>query len=224
MRQQLDGQAFQRLSSVGSGRTYGGMDLGRVRFDSCALAQHDDPALGLVVRDVTVTRGSAANCSVHGVRFEDVTVDGLSLAKLHQLAGCVFRHVTLKGRIGPLMTVPVHYSLPEELQAAFNAAAEAYYRDVDWALDISEAEFSDADFYLVPGHLVRRDPRTQFLLHRDVVERTQGMELPTYAGISVSRFETTPFDSLVAIAPKRSKNFERYLEDFEYLRKAGLAE
>ena len=224
MRQQLSGQSFKQLRSVGSDRTYGGLDLDRAKFDSCVLAQHDDPALGLVVRDVTVSRSSAANCSVHGVRFEDVTVDGLSLAKLHQLAGCVFRHVTLKGRIGPLMTVPVHYSLSEELQAAFNAAIEAYYRDVDWALDISEAEFSDADFYTVPGHLVRRDPQTQFLLRRDVVERTQGMELPVYAGISVSRFESTPFDSLVAIAPKRSKNFERYLEDFEFLRKAGLAE
>ncbi len=95
---------------------------------------------------------------------------------------------------------------------------------MDWALDISQAEFSDADFYFVPGHLVRRDPETQFLLRRDVVEKTQGIELPVYAGIAVSRFEMTPFDSLVAVAPRRSKNFAQYLADLEYLRSAGLAE
>jgi hypothetical protein len=72
--------------------------------------------------------------------------------------------------------------------------------------------------------LVRRNPETQFLLHRDIVDKTQGVELPVYAGIAVSRFELTPFDSLVAIAPRRSKNFAQHLEDLEYLRRAGLAE
>ena len=122
------------------------------------------------------------------------------------------------------MTTPVHYALPEETRAAFDSAIVAYYQDVDWALDISAAEFSDADFYMVPGELVRRDPETQFLIHRDVVDETKDVELPAYAQISISRFEVTPFDSLVAIAPKRSKNFRRYLEDFRYLRQAGLAE
>lgn len=176
------------------------------------------------MRDVTISRSSAANCSVHAVRFEDVTVDGLSLARLHWFSGCVFKHVTLKGRIGPLMTIPVNEGIEAGVRTAFNAAIEEYYRDVDWALDISEAEFSDADFYMVPGHLVRRDPETQFLLRRDVVEKTQGAELPAYAGIAVSRFEATPFDSLVTVAPRRSKHFARYLEELEYLRRAGLAE
>jgi hypothetical protein len=222
MRQRLSGQTFTQARHVGGDRTFAGFDLERVKFTGCVLAQHDGPDYGLVVRDVTLTRVSATNCMVNAVRFEDVTVDGLSLTKLHQLAGCVFRHVTLKGRIGPLMTIPLPSGLPEETKAALNAAMVAYYKDVDWALDISEAEFSDADFYMVPGDLVRRDPETQFLLRRDVVAQTG--DLPTYAGIAASRFEMTPFDSLVAIAPRRNKNFARYLEDFTFLREKGLAE
>lgn len=222
MRERFSGQTFTDSRSFGTDRTYSEIDLERVKFNGCVLAQHDDPGLGLVVRDVTVTRSSATNCTVHGVRFEDVTVDGLSLTKLHHLAACVFRHVTLKGRIGPIMTTPVHYAVPEETKAALDSAMVAYYKDVDWALDISEAEFSDADFYMVPGDLVRRDPETQFLLRRDVV--TQAGDLPTYAGIAASRFEMTPFDSLVAIAPRRNKNFARYLEDYTFLREKGLAE
>lgn len=223
MRRHISGQSFQNLRGIGTGKVFSDLDLDQVTFQGGGLAQYDDPAFGTVVRNVTLTRSGAANCAVHGVRFEDITVDGLSLTKLHQLAGCVFRHVTLKGRIGPVMTTPVHYALAADVQAAFNAAIVDYYRNVDWALDITEAQFSDADFYLVPGDLVRRDPHTQFLLRRATVENTS-IELPHYAQICVSRFETTPFDSLVAIAPRRSKNFSRYIEDLEYLRQAGLAD
>jgi hypothetical protein len=40
------------------------------------------------------------------------------------------------------------------------------YADIEWALDISEAVFSDVDLSYVPGDLVRRGPETQFLIRR----------------------------------------------------------
>ena len=48
--------------------------------------------------------------------------------------------------------------------------------------------------------------------------------LPMFAQIAVSRFEVTPFDTMVAIAPKRSKNFAAYNADLEVLRAEGLAD
>jgi hypothetical protein len=51
-------------------------------------------------------------------------------------------HVTLRGKIGRLMVTPLvgpdHLDTP--VQAAFDEQREAYYRHVEWALDISEAE------------------------------------------------------------------------------------
>jgi hypothetical protein len=223
MRQEFSGRTFEHLRAYGTGRTYGGIDLDRVRFAGCVFGQQDDPELGFVVRDVTATRCTVDTCTVEGVRFEDVTVDGLSLTKQQQLGGCVFRHVTLKGKIGPIMTTPVHYGVPEETKAAMNAGIVAYYKDVDWALDISAAEFSDADFYMVPGDLVRRDPETQFLLRRDVIGQAPH-NLPPRASIAASRFDITPFDSFVSVVPRRSKNFARSLEQMEQVRKAGFAE
>ncbi len=222
MRQQLSGLTFENLRRYGTGHTFSEIDLDRVKFVGCVLGQQDDPEFGFVVRDMTGARCRADNCSVQGVRFEDVTVDGLT-TKNQQLGGCLFRHVTLKGKIGPIMTTPVHRGVPEEIRAAMNAAMVAYYNDVDWALDISEAEFSDADFYMVPGDLVRRDPETQFLLRRDVITPAKD-GLPLGPNIAASRFDTTPFDSLVAVVGRRSKNFARDLEEFEQVRKAGLAE
>jgi hypothetical protein len=222
MRQQFSRRTFEQLRGYGTGRTYSGLDLDRVTFASCVLGQQDDPEFGFVVSDVTATRCRADNCSVQGVRFEDVTLDGLS-TKNQQLGGCLFKHVTLKGKIGPILTTPVHRGVPEQIRTAMNAAILAYYKDVDWALDISAAEFSDADFYMVPGDLVRRDPETQFLLRRDVVVPAKD-QLPIGPSIAASRFESTPFDSIVAVVGRRSKNFARDLDEFEQVRKAGLAE
>lgn len=201
-----------------------GLDLERAAFRDCGLAQYDDPGFSTVVRDVGITSSWVSKCVVHGIRFEDVNIDQLSMTSPQHLDGCVFRHVTLKGRIGPIMTAPVHYSLAAETQAAFNAAIVAYYKDVDWAIDISQAHFSDADFSLVPGDRVRRDPETQFLLRREVVAQLDGSRIGPYAGGFLRRFETSPFDSLVAIAPRRSNHFRHYLADFERLRRDGLAE
>jgi hypothetical protein len=222
MRQQYTGRTFEYLRSYGAGQAFAEIDLDRVKFVGCVFGQQDDPGFGFVVRDVTATRCRTDNCSVEGVRFEDVTVDGL--ATRHQgLGGCLFKHVTLRGKIGPVLTTPPASGIPEGTRAAMKAAMIDYYKDVDWALDISAAEFSDADFYMVPGDLVRRDPETQFLLRRDVV--TPDMDsMPLGPRIAASRFESSPFDSIVAVVSRRSKNFARDLEEFERVRKAGLAE
>lgn len=109
---------------------------------------------------------------------------------------------------------------PAEPQEGLRAA----YRDVEWALDISQANFVDADFYYVPGELIRRDEETQFLLRRESFSGMDVSDLPSYAKIAVDRFEPSPWDSIVAIAPRRSRNFDRRLSELTELRRAGLAE
>lgn len=221
MGQQISRETIEYLRSFGGKRTYSGIDLDRVTFVSCVLGQNDDPEYGFVVRDVNARRCRTKACTVHGVRFEDVTVDGLACDHL-SLGGCLFKHVTLKGKIGSILTTPVK-TLSEETTAAMKAAMVAYYQDVDWALDISEAEFSDAGFYMVPGELVRRDPETQFLVRREVVVPVMD-SVPFGLRVAASRFESTPFDSIVVVAPRRSKHFERDLAELRGAREAGLVE
>ncbi|AWT43735.1 MULTISPECIES: hypothetical protein [Streptomyces] len=221
-------QKFQNAKAIGSGREIAGHELVRCEFNGCDLAQFDDPGLGLVVRNVTAERTTAKRSFVDGVRFEDVVVDGLTTPSVMHLNGCVFRRVTLRGRIGPLMTTPPNFSLPAEMQEAFTEGIKAFYADadpeVDWALDISEAEFSEVDLYYVPGHLVRRDPGTQFLLHRDRISGIDLQGLSTFARIAVDRFEATPFDSIVAVAPRRADYFAEALAGYEELRQLGVAD
>ncbi|MET9801464.1 hypothetical protein [Streptomyces sp. NPDC006368] len=224
----IEKRKFQNVKLIGSGRELSDHELVRCEFNGCDLAQFDDPSFGLVVRGVKAERISLKRSFVDGVRFEDVVVEGLATSSLMHLNGCVFRRVVLRGRIGDIMTTPPNFSLPEEMQAALVAGIEAFYADVDaetdWALDISEAEFEDASLYYVPGHLVRRDPETQFLLHRERLAGVDVRALPDFAKIAVRRFESTPFDSIVAVAPRRADFFAEALADFELLRELGVAD
>ncbi|NJP42539.1 hypothetical protein [Actinacidiphila epipremni] len=199
-----------------------GFDLEGVEFRGCAIAHFESP-LGVVVRAGRLRRCKAVGCSVHGVRFEEISVENLTFSKLTEFAACTFRHVELKGRIGSFITVPPHYSLPAGVAQAFTDSMVEYYQGVDWALDISAAEFSDASVYMVPGDLVRRDEDTQFLLRRSAFERCPE-PLPVVAEIYRGRFSLTPFDSYVAIAPVRSKNFEGIRDGLMELKRMGLAE
>ena len=162
----IEKQVFLNAKSVGSHRTFADVQLVRCEFTGSNLSKFDDPAMNLIVRDVTMTRCVAKRSSMAGVRFDNVLVDGLSASDGVMLDGSTFRHVTVRGRIGPVMVIPPPFSISQELQDAFTASIVRYYQDVDWALDISEAEFESVDLYFVPGDLIKRDPETQYLLRR----------------------------------------------------------
>ncbi|AEV81795.1 hypothetical protein ACWT_0781 [Actinoplanes sp. SE50] len=220
----IEKRDFSRVKSIGSHRTLAGFHLVRCEFDGSSLAQFDDPGLNLVVRDARLTRCVCRQSSIQGVRLEDVLVDGVTMSGSLNLHGCALRHVTLRGRVGRWFIMPPNPSLPAEVREAFMIAIQRFYRDVDWALDISAAEFTSAQLHYVPGELVRRDPETQFLLRRHVVEAVDPAELPSFGSIAVSRFETTPLDCIVAAAPKRSSNFAEILDHLQQMRNRGLAE
>jgi uncharacterized protein YjbI with pentapeptide repeats len=220
----IGAQSFTDVRVLGGHKVLEGYEFSRTVFHRCGLAQFDGPPPELVVRNTTARGCKLDKCTAQGVFFDEVEIENLTINPMLHLYGCAFRHVTLCGRIGPLMTVPPHTGLPEATKNLVVAAIVDMYREVDWALDITQAEFSDADFYYVPGDLIKRDPATQFLLRRDSFKGIDVAELPTYANIAARRFESTPFDSIVAVAPKRSKNFERALADLVQLRTAGLAE
>jgi hypothetical protein len=220
----IEKQTYLNVKSVGSARTLSGLELVRCEFTGSNLSQFDDPELGLVVQDVTATRCVAARCFLNGVRIEDVVVDGLTTKDGLRLAGCALRHVTVRGRVGQWFVTQPNPTLPQEVQAAFTEAIVSYYKGVDWALDISEAEFESANLSFVPGDLIRRDPESQFLLRRSAVAGIDPASLPGYANTALRRFEETPLDCIVAVAPKRSKSYAEVLAHLQELRDRGLAE
>lgn len=93
--------------------------------------------------------------------LEDVTIDGLSYSDLVVACGPVFRHVTLRRRVGAIKinAVPHMIDRSPRILADFAAARTRFYASTDWALDISEAEFREFEIEGVPADSSRsRDP------------------------------------------------------------------
>lgn len=209
---------------IGSPQVLQDAEFEQCKFDGGALVQYDDPSCGLVVRNVLLRKCRGGNVELHGVRFENVTVDGLTNRSGLQLRSCVFDRVTLTGKIGPIMTMEAHTSVSAELRAAFREQATKLYADIEWALDISQAEFSDVDLSYVPGDLVRRNPENQFLIHRDAAAAVALDSLPAYASVLTQRAAQSPYGSTVAPVPTRSKKAEEYRAELQILRDRGIAE
>ncbi|MGW1008074.1 hypothetical protein [Streptomyces sp. NPDC002520] len=221
---QVNAAIFRSQRIIGGPRVLGNVSLSRCTGVGATIAQFDDPGFGLVVQGVEARRCKLDNCGAHGVLFRDVLVDDLSVAGGLLLEACVFDRVTLRGNIGRLVTTPPSDALPGEVRESFVEAMNVAYQEVEWALDIREAKFSDADFYFLPGDRIRRDEETQFLLRRESFSGVDLSELPVYAGIAAGRFEVSPWDSIVAVAPRRSKTFDQVLSELNDLRGMGLAE
>ncbi|OIV39140.1 hypothetical protein BIV57_02070 [Mangrovactinospora gilvigrisea] len=211
-------------TKLGGSQTLGDADLTGCTFKGGTLAQYEDPAFGLRVHDVTLRDCRTAPFVLHGIEFRNIAVDRLTCGARLTPRACVFQHVTLSGAMPDLMLMPAHSSLSAEVQEAFAAGAEHYYKDVDWALDISQGTFKDAEFSGVPGHLVKRDPATQFLLHRSSAEHADTEGLSDRARSYLAKARKHRFDSIVIVAPTRSKYFDAVLADLEDLRTRGLAE
>lgn len=225
MTQSFTRQLFEDLRAVGPGTVIEDMELDGCTFVGSATVQRHDPVPSLVLRRITATGCTLDNCAAIGTRLEDVTVDRLTIkGGTFYFRGCVFSRVKLKGRIGPMMAVGPQPGIGETLSPGAGQAIVDSYGSVDWALDISEADFTDADLYYVPGDLVRRDPETQFLLRREPAANADYRKLPQGAGLFLERFDHTPFDSIVAVAPKRSRRFRDLLDILRGLRTAGIAE
>jgi hypothetical protein len=212
------------------GNVYEDLHFRKCTFVSSSISITEEPANRTTVRNVTLERcrvvGSAVDCAV----VEDVLVDGLQTSDLHQAWGALFKHVTLRGKIGRLMVTPlVGPDLRNTpVQAAFDEQREAYYETIDWALDISEAEAVELQLAGIPARLIRRDPETQAVVTRQAALSGEWRELErvqkTVLGLGIQQMLKRGDDDIVLVAERRARDFKQVLAGIEELRAAGVAE
>ena len=228
----FENQTFERFYEDGCGAVYTDFVFHRCTFRACDISITDDPRSRTTVRRVqllncTYKRNPGGfSCPI----VEDCLIENFEIEGLLQTWGAVFKHVTFKGRIGRVMLsnclCPTS-TTTESIQRAFKEANAAYYATVDWALDISEAEFKELSLRGIPSRLVRRDPETQVVVTRERAMRGEWRKLDldkTYWQVAIELMLKRGDEDVVLVAPKRAKNFKHLLRGLQLLREAGVAE
>jgi hypothetical protein len=212
------------------GHLYSDIEFRNCAFVSCDVSITLDPCNRTTVRRVGLINCEVTGCSASTAVLEEVLVDGLKTHNMLASWGAVFRHVTLKGRIGQLMlnyAVAPGVATADE-QRAFDQANALYYASVDWALDISQGEFLDADIRGIPSRLIRRDVETQAVVTRQkaLEGRWRQVDLSkTWWATSLDFFvKDSKAPDLVLVAPKRHPKFRHLLDGIKRLRAEGIAE
>jgi hypothetical protein len=112
--------------------------------------------------------------------------------------------------------------------AKYQELCSKFYAGVDWAVDLSQAEFEDFGFRTggVPAHLVKRDPETQVIIHRDRVMAGdwRTLDLDSLTEVYLNFFLEEGAQDQVLVVPKRIKRAKRLVEDLRKLQAAGIAE
>jgi hypothetical protein len=212
-----------------SGRVFADKEFYSCRFVSSAVSITRNPRRRSTLRNLRFIDCEQIGSALEAAIVEDVVVDGFRTNGDFAAWAAVFKHVVLRGNVGQILFSPLVAAgmASSEEQRAFDSANAAYYATVDWALDIREAFFVDADLRSVPGRLIRRDPETQVLVTR--AKALQGawrhLDLTrTHWPTVLDFFLKQGSADIVLVASKRAHDFKRLLAGLQMLRDAGVAE
>jgi hypothetical protein len=202
----------------------------------CTFELCQQPLQRTAVDRPTVRRLSLVRCHVSAsdlgaVIAEDCTVDTIWFHRgnwgSQMIAGCALRHVTIRGNVtGGLEFLAARLVQPDSERDQLIAANRAFYAEVDWALDISQARFTSVSFVRsgIPARLIRRDPETQVVVTRRglLAADWQGLLGTAAVGMGIDRFMETGFEDTVIVAGRRSKRFAEEMVVIDRLRAEGL--
>jgi hypothetical protein len=230
MTKRYDGQLFQNVRDEAS--TFEDLEFTNCDFDAIGLSVGVSPDRFTTLRNCTFTNSRVSSAVFVGnTCFEDVTIDGLSARTDLQVAGAQLRHVVLRGAIDEVR-FNISSGFGDEAtqlrRAAINAANQAWYKEVDWALDIREARFTTwVEIVNVPGHLVLHDPERAAVI---TAERARAVDYKSVdwgdAPIipAITRMLSRGHESRIVVVPSKGQLKRPMLAALDTLRSLGLAE
>lgn len=232
---QIENRAFRSLYDRGDKLLLENMAFKRCEFSRCALSLTDQLDRISTVRNVELRYCSAIDCHMGPAVLSNVIVNGLATSDLFIIWCPYLDRVQLSGTIGR-MKINTHArpsTFGNEKQQPFDEYRAAFYADVEWALDISEARFKEFDLRGVPSHLVRRDPDSQIIVTRERALQiaTPGWEtklesLDTHWPFVINLFLSDGDPEIILVAPLAAPRAERdaLLRALQEFRRIGLAE
>jgi hypothetical protein len=178
-------RVFEGIRSIGSPIELSDLELVRCRIRRCVLDTTQSPTRRAVLRSILVKDAQVNGCALRGVVIQDCTIDNVTLNDLFIPQACAFAHVTLRRNVGRLLLGSSLSSVPESVAQQFDAANAMFYKNLDWALDITEAVADELEIRNIPAHLIRRDPDRHFVFRQRTA--VQGAKRAQEMGAGVLR-------------------------------------
>ena len=153
-----------------------GRQFSKCVFDNCRLfsgfsyVENERPTLS----NFEFLSCSAGNCVVGPVHLENVLVKGLKTKRNGvSFYGTTFSRLSVEGVCGKvwISDITVLAGVKSRFVAVVRQQNKEYYDTVDWAIDISKAEFKDLTIRGVPGELIRINPEIQAIVSFDRFEK-----------------------------------------------------
>ena len=224
-------RAFHGQSDTG--KIFGQRVIEEMSFERCyfqgeALSLVNRPEKRTIVRNVVLEDCKAVGCTLYSAILDTIRVRNLKMDQSLQVWAAAFRHVKLEGRMPSLMVSPYFDAMlmGTPRQRAFEEANRAFYGAVDWALDITEAEFPDVELRGIPARLVRADPDISAIVTREKAQasdvwREEGIELELRMGLD--RMHEV-CDDVVLVAATGHPRYGRLRDGLKRLLDVGIAE
>ena len=140
------------------GRLWGQRVLEHMTFKRCyfkgqGLSMVQRPEKRTIVRHMVLEDCETTGCTIGPAILDTVRVRNLKTSRLLQVWAAAFRRVKLEGRMPSLMVSPYFDAMLSQtpMQRRFEEANHEFYTTVDWAVDITEAEFPAIELLARPG-------------------------------------------------------------------------
>lgn len=227
----LTERTFDRQIDRGSSVRLTDLEICECTFQFCALSLTQSMMRRSIVTGVRLTNCVAINCTIGPAVVDDVLIDGLKTLDLLICWSPFLRHVVLRGKVGTIkVNAAPGVEASDETLEQFALARADFYAATDWALDITEAEFTELSIRGIPSRVVRRDTRDQVVVTRqkaaDPSWRSRVRPGNTYWPYLLDLFLESDEDEVVLVAPRatRKKKYTELLDGLKNLRDIGVAE
>lgn len=222
-------QVFTDLIDQDSFELFQNILFEKCEFKNCKLSQTENPENRSTVRNVEIEDCTMSNnCDTGCAIFENIEVDNLEIKGLLQFYGAVFKHIYFRGEVGKIfISNEIESSRADTIKESFASLNTKYYETVDWALDISRANFSDLEIWGIPSRLIIYDYKSQRIITREKAAAIKWDILDLKSDkfkSAVEKMLNADYEDIVLVAPRSGDDFEDLLHDLDLLTDAGYTE
>lgn len=208
-----------------------GLTFERCLFSACTVGfPCRFPQDRLVLKHMTLRDCTVDALVIGPVLFENCVVENLKTQDHLWVNAAAFKHCVIRGEVGKAILFGEKELLEprdSKRNALFIAANQRLYESLDWALDISEAQFQEFDVRSVPAECIRINDRNQIKVNyrrlREAEEAGQLEGIPgsDYIEVCLEDYEDSEMNFVLVSHPDTPEHDEE-MELFQHLRKLSI--